>query len=83
MLVTQRAFIAEGMEDVGLGKIINIDDIDSIAADIKSLTNDHDVVRAMSEAGFNRGRELCNSYETWIDAFLDIFEEKLGKAVAI
>ena len=33
----------------------------------------------MSKAGYNRGRELCNSYDTWIDAFLKIFEEKLTK----
>ena len=82
VLVTRRAFIAEEMANIGTGKIIDIEDIDSVAADIKALAVDDDTVRAMSEAGVNRGRELCNSYETWIDAFLNIFEEKLAKEIA-
>lgn len=80
VLVTRRAFIAEEIEHIGTGKIIDIEDPTAIAADISALAEDDDAVRAMSEAGFNRGRELCNSYETWIDAFLNIFEEKLEKA---
>ena len=79
VLVTQRAFIAEEIETIGTGKIINIEDIDSIAASIKALASDDEAVRAMSEAGYNRGQELCNNYETWINAFLKIFEEKLAK----
>ena len=79
VLVTRRAFISEEMQSVGTAKIIDIDKPDAIAHDIKSLANDNDAVRAMSEAGFDRGHELCNTYETWIDAFLEIFEEKLTK----
>lgn len=79
VLVTQRAFLGQELESIGTGKIINIDDSSSIAADIKAFASDDQAIRAMSEAGVNRGKELCNSYETWIDAFLNIFDEKLTK----
>ena len=46
VLVSQRAFIGEEIEGIGTGKIINIDDIDSIAADIEALAADDDAVHA-------------------------------------
>ena len=81
VLVTQRAFIAEEIEGIGAGKVIDIEDIDSISAEIASLASDDDAVESMSNAGYQRGKELCNSYETWIDELLGIFDEKLAKEI--
>lgn len=82
ILVTRRAFIAEEIEQIGTGKIIDIENVDSIASEITRLSTADEDVRAMSEFGYRRGREICNSYDSWIDGFLSIFHEKLSKGPA-
>ena len=79
VLVSERGFISAEMESIGAGKVIDIEDIDGIAIDLKQLADDDARVLRMSHAGYTRGHEICNSYDSWIDTFLSLFEEKLAK----
>lgn len=69
-IVSDRALVGKGIADAGFGLALDTTDVDAFAAALTRLSQDDDMVRAMSEAGHARYGELCNSEASWADAII-------------
>ncbi|SLJ96851.1 glycosyltransferase family 4 protein [Novosphingobium mathurense] len=77
VILASHAYLADDAVRLGFAKTFNIDRFDQLASLMGQLAADDDQVGQMSRAGFAGGHALCHTPDTWIGAFIDIFEEKL------
>lgn len=80
VIVSDRAYLAEEVEAMGIGRSFAVTDIDRLAAILAIDFADDRAVEAMSRAAFEAAASLCNSPESWIAAFIEIFVRKVQRA---
>lgn len=79
VVTSQTAYVGYDLETIGAGIRTDVRDADGFARVLSALAADDARVRAMSEAGFARGQDLCHTPESWVRCFLDIMSGHLAR----
>ena len=78
VLVSRHALIAPDVVDLGCAEICDPDRPDAMALILSRLSKDDQRVQAMSEAGFEHGRQLAPTPQVWCEALIAIYGKKLA-----
>ncbi|CCA91940.1 glycosyltransferase family 4 protein [Novosphingobium sp. PP1Y] len=80
VILASHAYLADDAVRLGFARTFNIDRFDKLANLMGELATDDELVEGMSRAGFADAHSLCHTPDSWIGAFIDIFEEKLQQS---
>lgn len=78
VLVSRLALICDELVRLGCAQSCDPYDEATLASAIATLGEDDDRIREMSEAGFDRTRNLAPTPDAWCDALVRLYEEKLA-----
>lgn len=79
VVVSDTCTLAEEIETRGVGRLFPGGDSKALASVLKDISeNDEDVAR-MSKQALSAAPQLCNTTDSWVESFLDLFEEKLDQ----
>lgn len=78
VLISDRAYLAEDVERDRFGVAFDPADLAALAKDVARLAHDDALVRQMSINGLTRAPAYTHSPSEWMNAFLQIFREKLA-----
>lgn len=76
------ALLAEDIVRIGAGRTVDPRDTGTFAALLRALDSDDSTVAAMSHAGFSSAKTLCLDPESWLDALLAAYAERLDRALS-
>lgn len=79
VIVTRRAALADDVERLGFGRRFAIRNSKELPSTIKAFAGDDALIKQMSAAGFEHAKELCHTPETWIDAHIEKFENRIDE----
>ncbi|MEO1321898.1 MAG: glycosyltransferase family 4 protein [Pseudomonadota bacterium] len=77
VIVTDRAALADDVDAYGFGESFSVRTNADLPKVLEKFAADDRMIEAMSRIGFERGHELCNTPETWIEAHLNLFGRRL------
>lgn len=80
VLVSDRAYLADDIQALGFGRRFGVNDPIELAGLLSAFAGDDAAVEQMSRRAFKEGWRLCHSPESWIGAYVDLFERKLSEA---
>ncbi len=78
VILTNKSYLAAELERIGAGLGASVRNVENFSGAIRLLAGNDQLAEVMSRAGFEHAGKLCNTYESWTGAFLDLFREKLG-----
>lgn len=81
VIVSNRALVASEIGRAGFGLAMDTADIDAFAQALLALHADDGLVAAMSNAGFDRYLDLCNTEADWADEILSHYRDVLSGTV--
>lgn len=77
VIVTRRAALADDVERIGFGQRFSIREPEQLPATITAFARDDDLIKKMSMTGFEHAGELCHTPDSWIEAHISKFEQRL------
>lgn len=81
VILTKMAFLADDVEELGIGLTCNTQDIAEFADTLVRITDlPQDEMQAMSERAFASGFKLANSQPQWIEHLQNLYAELIQKA---
>jgi glycosyltransferase involved in cell wall biosynthesis len=80
VVISNHALIASDLVTTGAAQGCNPADENGLAAILSNLADDNEQIAAMSQAGFHTTRSLAHTSESWGDALLALYAERLKTA---
>ncbi|QIG53190.1 glycosyltransferase family 4 protein [Altererythrobacter sp. BO-6] len=78
VIVASHAYLAEDVMRIGCGRAFDIAEPQQLASMMASLAEDDDAIERMSKAGYAQAGSLGLTSARWLEAFVELFENKLG-----
>jgi glycosyltransferase involved in cell wall biosynthesis len=78
IIIADTAFLAHDVVAAGAGISCRAQDPEALTAAIETIFGSDQMTHEMSLAAFHSTRQLGNTHEGWIDALLDLFEQRLA-----
>lgn len=77
IIISDQASLAQEIEANGFGQSFGLESSDDLQQKLHLFAQDDALIRIMSEAAFKRAHTLCHTPQSWAQAHLDLFAEKL------